>query len=82
MYVYYIYVGASTVLVPVYLSEISPLRWRGIITSAHQLGTVAAILLVDILSLQEVSHISFKPQLQLEGCFVSFNACKTSYSLF
>lgn len=43
--------GASTVVVPLYLAEVSPAAWRGVLLTAFQLGCTVAMLAAQVLGL-------------------------------
>ena len=44
-------VGLACVIVPMYLNEASPVRWRGTVVFGHQLAIVTGIVLVEALAL-------------------------------
>ena len=55
MYMYmYMYAGINTVLVPIYLSELSPVRLRGSAGALHQVAITAALFLSQVLGFRMV----------------------------
>ena len=50
-------IGINTVAVPMYISEISPIRLRGSMGVCHQMAITITILLSEILGLKNVCTV-------------------------
>lgn len=57
-FLFNIFLGAFTGIAPVYLAEIAPVSIRGMTGIMHQLAVVSAILVSQILGLQEIMGTS------------------------
>ena len=51
-----IHTGINTVLVPLYITEISPVKLRGAVGVLHQLATTISVLIAQILGIRTVSE--------------------------
>ncbi len=48
------YTGANTVLAPLYISEVSPIPYRGIMGVFHQVAITITILMAQLLGIHQV----------------------------
>lgn len=72
--IYGFFVGTAITIVPLYLSEISPVNLRGAVSTCHQFMTTVGILLSQVLGLFALNGKEQWPiVLALTGCFSVFN---------